>query len=74
MELPNLGRLTNLKYRSNPDLIIQEALETPDPAEELAQSIMTLIVLDKADLANRVKYLAPKYGLEIDFINVETKY
>jgi len=66
----DLTRLTNLKYQKNPGLIIEECLETRNPVEEVLQSAMALGAFGFRELAVDMLDLAPKYGLDLDLIDV----
>lgn len=68
----DLTRLTELKYQTNPDLIIQECLEADDPTEEIKHSMMALATFGLSSTAVRLERLLPKYGIELDWIVMET--
>ena len=72
--MPELTRLTHLKYELHPELIVQECLDTSDPIEELCQSAMALVVFGKRELATLLLELAPRYGLEVPFFEMETRF
>lgn len=66
----DLTRLTNLKYQKNPGLIIEECLEKDDPVNEILQSAMALGIFGFRELAGELLELAPRYGLNLDLIEV----
>jgi hypothetical protein len=66
----DLTRLTNLKYQKNPGLIIEECLETDDPVDEILHSAMALGTFGFRELAGELLELAPKYGLDLDLIDI----
>ena len=66
--------LTLLKYRKNPHLIIKESFNYHNSIEELYDYIMALHVFGLSSLAFQVEKLAPKYGLKLEPIVLETKF
>jgi hypothetical protein len=69
----DLTDLNYLKY-SDPELIVRECLQTDNPNEELTHCAMALIIFGKKELSDKLRAVAPKFGLEVGKVITETRY
>lgn len=64
----------SLKYQAKPQLVVEECLKSDDATNEVTFAIFALAVSGHKSMAEKVMDMCPKYGINIDFVEVETRY
>jgi hypothetical protein len=64
----------SLKYQAKPNLVIEECLKADDPINEVTFAIFALAVSGHRSMAEMVMDMCPRYGINIDFVEVDTRY